>query len=227
MSTNLSHQINLIIDAVLDCARFMQRDFNEVMQLQNSHRGVDDFVNKCYLRIKGRLTDYLLEKRPKYAVIIVGEARPTDVDYFFVIDPISGIENFKHSIPLCCSAIALFQTNVDEALAIVVHNPILRETFYAADGLGAWFENHTETVAPKSRMRVSTQSNIENSFKRDLGNPLLEIAYLAAGRLDVVSHDLGNLMNHAACKMVREAGGTIENKNNKFTVCNHSLVKLL
>lgn len=225
MSTNLEHQINLIIDAALDCSRFMQRDFNEITQLQNSKRGVDDFVNKCHMRIKGRLTDYLNEKRPKYAVITASEALPQDVDYFFVIEPISGIENFKHSIPFCCSAIALFQKNVEEALAVVINNPILRETFYAANGLGSWFENHTETSAPKSRMRVSAQNKIENAFTRNLGNPLLEMAYLAAGRFDIVNGDIDNLIIRSALTMIREAGGAVNFKDHKFIANNGSLIK--
>ncbi len=224
MSTNLEHQINLIIDAVLDCSRYMQRDFNEITQLQNSKRGVDDFVNKCNMRMKGKLTEYLNEKRPKYPVITLGEALPVEDEYFFVIEAISGIENFKHSIPFCCSAIALFQKNTEDALAVVIHNPILRETFYAANGLGAWFENHTETSTPKSRMRVSTQSSFEQAFKRDIGNPLLEIAYLAAGRLDIVTGSVNPIIK-GAFKLAHEAGGVVNFKDNNFTATNSALNK--
>lgn len=225
MSTNIEHQINLIIDAVLNCSRFMQRDFNEITQLQNSKRGVEDFVNKCNMRMKGKLTDYLVEKRPKYPVIVTGEPLPQNCDYFFVIEPIGGLENFKHNIPFCCTSIALFKNDSKDALAIVIHNPILRETFYAADGLGAWFENHNETSTPKSRMRVSTQNNSDKAFERKLGNPLLELAYLAAGRLDFVSYIEYNSMVQAAFKMISEAKGTVIFKDNGFTATNGSIHK--
>jgi fructose-1,6-bisphosphatase/inositol monophosphatase family enzyme len=225
VSSNLEHQINLIIDAVLDCSRFMQRDFNEITQLQNSKRGVGDFVNKCQMRMKSRLTDYLMEKRPKYPVIIAGSPLPQDSDYFFVIEPIGGLENFKHNIPFCCTSIALFKKESEDALAVVIHNPILRETFYAADGLGSWFENHNETSTPKSRMRVSSQTIIDNAFERKLGNPVLELAYLASGRLDLVSYSKENAIIRGAFKMIYESGGTVSFNDGSFIAGNSSLIK--
>lgn len=227
MSSNLAHQLNLLIDAAHESSRFMIRDFGEIVQLQNSKRGVEDFVTKCQMRITGRLNDYLLEKRPKYKIINSTDKFPDDVDYFFVIEPIIGLENFKHSIAFCCSAIALYQQNVEEALAIIIHNPILRESFYAAKGLGAWFESYSENVGPKSRMRVSTKTSMDQAFKRDLGNPLLELAYLAAGRLDLVTSTTNNALTRAAFIMLREAGGSAKITDNGFIASNDALIKLL
>ena len=225
MSTHLEHQVQLLGDAIHASSRFMLRDFNEVIQLQNSTKGVDDFANKCHMRIKARLIEFLNEKRPKYAVITANDPFPENIDYFFVIEPIDGIENFKHGIPFCCSSIALFQKNIEKAIAIVIHNPILRETFYAAEGLGAWLESYAETTAPKSRMRISTQKKLDNAFKRDLGCPLLEIAYFAAGRIDITSGSTENSITKAAFTMVREAGGVVKFKNTAFTASNMELIK--
>ena len=129
MSLPLEHQIRTLNDVMHESARFMQRDFGEIVQLQNSKKGVQDFTNKCYSRLQSKITTALAEKRPNYAIINVNDPAPKDCEYFLVVEPISGIANFQHSLPFCCSAIALFKQDSEEALAIAIHNPILRETF--------------------------------------------------------------------------------------------------
>ena len=125
----------------------------------------------------------------------------------------------------------MFEQGTDEALAFAVHNQILRETFYAAKGLGAWFENYNETIVPKSRMRVSTQNSFSSAFISssagavNLGCDLLEIAYLSAARLDIIIKRSDNLMNKAAFILIREAGGRIHVENNQFLASNETLHK--
>ena len=220
-------------DCIHESARYMQRDFGEIVQLQNSKRGTEDFTAKCYSRLQNKLVTALDEKRPQYGIILANEPKPTD-EYFFCIEPISGVDNFKRSIPFCAIAIGLF--NQQEALAFSIHNPILRETFYAGKGMGAWFENYNDTVVPKSRMRVSNQGDFLNAFistpfktdfvqSRNFGSHLLEMAYLAAGRLDIVMHKAESLLTQAAFLMVKEAGGYVEEKGDKCLASNDSLRK--
>lgn len=222
----------MLCDLTHEASYFMQRDFSEMLQLQNSKRGVQDFANKCYERIKYKLVKSLADQRPTYGVILPHEKPPTDCEFFIVIEPISGLNNFKHSLPFCCIAVALFKKDSEEALAIAIHNPILRETFYAAKGLGSWFENYTETNVPKSRMRVSTQNSFSEAFissntsnsNVNLGCTILEMAYLSAGRLDIMVKKNQNLMTKAAFTLIREAGGRIEFQGkNDFLASNEAL----
>ena len=235
MSTSIAHQVKLINDSIHESARFMQRDFGEIVQLQNSRRGVEDFTHKCYARLQNKLVGALEEKRPKYGIISANEATPKD-EYFFCVEPISGIDNFQRSIPFCGIAVALFkqEAGTSEALAFSIHNPILRETFYAGKGIGAWFENYNETTVPKSRMRVSNQGSfldaivsapfeIETTLSRRLGSSLLEMAYLSAGRMDIVVHKAESLLTQAAFMMVREAGGYVEEKGDQCLSSNDAL----
>jgi myo-inositol-1(or 4)-monophosphatase len=234
VSISLEYQIKTINDVIHDSVRFMQRDFGEIVQLQNSKKGVKDFVNKCYSRLGNRLTAALAEKRPNYGIISANQKAPQDCEYFFVVEPISGVDNFQRSIPFCCSVIALFNSD-QEALAIAIHNPILRETFYAAKSFGAWFENYAETIIPKSRMRVSTQSSLSESFiatsylaspqYRNLGCNILEMAYLSAGRLDIVMNQSDGLISKAGFMLIREAGGYIEMNESNFFASNQTLQK--
>ena len=225
----------MLCDVLHEASHFMQRDFGEIVQLQNSQRGTQDFTNKCYQRIKNKLIKSFSEKRPHYSIITAHEPIPQDCDFFAVIEPISGINNFQRSIPFCAIAISLFESGSDDALAIAIHNPILRETFYAAKGIGAWFENYNETLVPKSRMRVSNQNNFAASFISspfnknlkiiNLGCDLLEIAYFSSARLDIIVKTNDNLMNRAAFTLIREAGGHIYSKNKYFLASNEFLYK--
>jgi len=220
----------MLCDVVHESSHFMQRDFGEITQLQNSKKGTNDFTNKCYKRIQGKLLKSISEKRPNYSIITSKEELP-QTPYSIVIEPISGINNFKRSIPFCAIAAALFEQG--EPVAVVIHNPILRETFYAAKGLGAWHENYNETIVPKSRIRVSNQNNFEealiistlNNSSLNLGCTLLEIAYLAASRLDIVIKKNDNLLIKGASLLVREAGGLITLKNELFLASNDCLNK--
>ena len=218
--------MKMLCDVLIEASHYMQRDFGEIMQLQNSKRGTQDFTNKCYDRIKFKLTKALEEKRPGYAIILPHEKTPENCIFFIVIEPIAGIHNFQRSIPFCAIAIALFEKGSEEALAIAIHNPILRETFYSARGLGAWFENYNETNVPKSRMRVSNQNNFANAFTSqsiNLNCDLLEIAYLASARLDIVVKSIDNLMIRATFTLIREAGGHITIKDDLFLASNDTL----
>ncbi len=218
----------MLCDVVHEASYFMQRDFGEVVQLQSSRKGPRDFTNKCYDRIKYKLTKSFAEKRPDYPVITSNDKKPQDGDFFILIEPISGIDNFSHSIPFCAIAGFLFDRKLDEPIAAIIHNPILRESFYGARGLGAWFENYNETIVPKSRMRVSNQDDINNAYivadnYLNLGCDLLEIAYLAAARFDILVKKDGNLINEAALLLIKEAGGSIHSDGDNLLLSNGML----
>ncbi len=226
MSTNLHHQLTMLCDLIHESSHFMQRDFGEITQLQNSKKGTKDFTLKCYDRIKTKLIKYLEDKRPQYGVILP-DGELTAKNFTCVIEPIAGVQNFSRGIPFAAIAAALFENK--EPIAIAIHNPILRESFYAAKGLGAWLENYNQTSLPKSRIRVSSQMNITDALianhNINLGCNLLELAYLAAARIDLVSSDTSNYIIQAALLLVREAGGISMVQGQKFIAGNDTICK--
>ena len=234
MAFTIDQQIAMLNDSIFEASRYMQRDFSELVQLQSSSRGVQDYTNKAYSRLQNKLTSILTEKRPKYGLITGNEAIDEDKEYSFILEPISGFSNFCHNIPFCSIAIALVDHN-KMPVAISLHNPILRETFYAGKAAGSWFENYAETVGTKSRMRVSKQASFTDAFiassldhfplKRNLGDDLLELAYMASGRFDLVVSKNKNSLTKSAFLFVTEAGGHIVENNNYFIATNDALHK--
>lgn len=235
MSTNINHQVKFLCDVLHESSHFMQRDFGEITNLQNSKKGTSDFAQKCYMRIKQKMLNSIAEKRPSYKIITSEEKIPDQCDFYLVIEPISGIKNFQHAIPFCAISIALFDRNSDQAIAIAIHNPILRESFYAGKNYGAWFENYNETIVPKCRIRVSSQNDLSQAFSNivnvhndsiiNLNCDLLEIAYFSSARFDIILKRDNNLLNNASQLLIREAGGHITSKDGYFLASNEFLHK--
>src|SRR5262249_47287964 len=143
------------------------------------------------------------------------------------IDPLDGTVNFVHQIPAFAVSIALY-SGVEPEVA-VVHLPRLGETFTAARGDGARLNGAAIRVSGASelcdailatgfpyRRGELAHDNLENfnRFYRDvrdlrrMGSAAMDLAYVAAGRIDgfwelhLSPHDVA-----AGALLVREAGG--------------------
>lgn len=123
-------------------------------------------------------------------------------DYLWIIDPIDGTTNFSIHNPLWCISVGLAYKN--ELIFGMIYAPVLEETFWAAKGQGAYL-NGKRLRSPK---KIGSGKNIHsfchgvtahdlrlalayyrkqkmNSLDcRQLGSAAIELAYVAAGRLD-------------------------------------------
>ena len=145
------------------------------------------------------------------------------------VDPLDGTVNFVHGIPAFAVSIALYVDGAPEAA--VVHLPRLGETFTAARGLGTRKDGEPVRVSETTslgdailatgfpyRRNELPNSNLENFNRffydvrgmRRMGSAAMDLAYVAAGRLDgfwelhLAPHDVA-----AGALLVREAGGTV------------------
>jgi myo-inositol-1(or 4)-monophosphatase len=226
-----SPTLKIMVDAVRKAARGVQRDFGEVGQLQVSVKGPGDFVTNADRRCEKVLRAELSKARPGYGFLMEeqGAVKGTDTDHRFLIDPIDGTTNFMHALPLFAISVALERKN--EIVAAVTYNPITDELFTAEKGQGAYVNN--------KRMRVAGRTDIHEALVccgiphrgrgghernraeiallqakaigiRRLGSITLELAYLAAGRLDAFWERGMNPWDIAAgILLIREAGGFI------------------
>lgn len=150
----------------------------------------------------------------------------------WLVDPLDGTTNFAHWFPHFSVSIALYERG--EGLVGVVHDPLRDETFFAARGEGAWlrsprYERRALHVTDAEGLGASVlatgfgydrataeRSNLEEFNRlirrvrgiRRAGSAALDMAYIAAGRLDgywelgLSPWDWG-----AGAVLVREAGG--------------------
>ena len=161
-------------------------------------------------------------------------------EYKWYIDPIDGTRNFSNGIPFFAVSIALLKN--DEPLIGVVYNPTLHSLFYAEKGKGAFWNHQKMSVSKddKNRCIVTISSGRKKedialrralmhdlpgkiSSVRDFGCSALDLAYVARGNMEVVSHLGLNTYDFAAgVLLVEEAGGMVtdlEGKPWKFPGC--------
>ena len=112
MISALSPNLNVMVNAVRKVGQNIVHDFREVANLQISEKGPGDFVSNADLFSEKKLIELLREARPGYGFLSeeCGEIPAAEgCDYYFVMDPIDGTNNFIHAIPLFCISLALMQ----------------------------------------------------------------------------------------------------------------------
>jgi len=151
--------------------------------------------------------------------------------YKWIIDPLDGTTNFAHGFPWFCVSIALEYEG--EVILGVIYHTMMDELFTALKGGGAFLNGNrirVSTRAPLRRSLVATgfpydltpdnENNFDNFFKfqvaargvRRAGAAALDLAYVAAGRLDgywelkLKPWDVA-----AGSLLVTEAGGELSN----------------
>lgn len=229
-----SPHITVMTKAVREVSRALLRDFSEVEKLQISKKGAAGFVTSADQRTEKKLYEMLKEARPGYGFIMEesGEVEGTDPNHRFVIDPIDGTSNFMHAMPYFCISIALEKKNAMgkfEAIAAVIYDPLHDELFAAERGNGATCNGMKMRVskrdqhmfascgAPRSErphyeevMKGVTKAAENKVTVRFTGAAALDLAYVAAGRLDVCwYHSLKSWDLAAGILLVKEAGGHV------------------
>jgi len=149
--------------------------------------------------------------------------------YCFVIDPLDGTTNFSRGIGYFCISVCL--TCNDKPLLAVVYQPIMREYFVAIEGKGAFLNGQQLNIdlsipLDKSLTIVGlpytkNEQYLEllelarviapKSFAfRHLGACALDLAYVAAGRINgVYLADLAWWDVAAGILLIEQAGGVV------------------
>lgn len=225
-----SATINVMERAARRAARGLIRDFGEVEQLQVSKKGPSDFVSTADLKAERILHAELRKARPAFGILIEESGEEAgDGRHRFIVDPLDGTTNFLHGIPHFAISIGLERDG--EIVAGIVFEPIKDELFWAEKGAGAYVNEHRLRVSARSKLTEALigtgipfhghgdHETFLKSFAavmpqvagiRRLGTASLDLAYVAAGRLDgywefgLKPWDLA-----AGILLVREAGGYV------------------
>ncbi|MBP5343690.1 MAG: inositol monophosphatase [Alphaproteobacteria bacterium] len=231
MIAALSPILNVMVNAVRKAGQGIVHDFREVANLQVSEKSPGEFVSNADLYSEKKLVDILHEARPDYGFISeeCGEIPAKEgCDFYFVMDPVDGTNNFIHAVPMFCISLALMQK--DKVIAGVIYNPVTNELYYAEKGKGAFVMTPTGNV----RLRVSgrrqlkycllgtngyasekTQkclNHVAQSFAsvRYFGSRALTMAMVAAGQIDAQIEARVHILDIAAgYLLVQEAGGKV------------------
>jgi myo-inositol-1(or 4)-monophosphatase len=152
----------------------------------------------------------------------------TGRDYRWIVDPLDGTLNYVHGLQAYAVSIAL--EHCGEIIAGAIFDPILDECYAAAKDAGAWLNGNpiktsgcqkaeAALVAASFSPLVDPDSLEVKRFiaaleacqgVRRLGSAALNLAYVAAGRLDAYWATSVKIWDVAAgVLLVREAGGLV------------------
>ncbi|MDO4161970.1 MAG: inositol monophosphatase family protein [Pseudomonadota bacterium] len=218
----ISPVLTAMANAVKKATIALTRDFNELEHLQ-SGRNDGRFAAHSYEKVEKILKEELAKIKPSFAFVSQkNDAIPANGNCF-LLAPIDGFACFAHGNGSFAVSAALMENGI--VTHAVIYSPVYDELFFAEKGCGAFKEGFRS----HERLRVSGNKNSEQAligcsanadlFKKALnlsttvlvkGSSALDLAYLAAGKLDIaVSSD--NLPQTIAAGMllVKEAGGYI------------------
>ncbi len=229
--------LNVMVTSVRKAARGLNRDFGEVENLQVSRKGPADFVTASDRKVEDILLRELEIVRPGYSFLTeeTGKIDGRDKTHRWIIDPIDGTTNFIHGIPSFCVSVALERNGM--LAAGVIYNPVTDELFVAERGAGAFLNDRRLRVASRRSLDdavitcgIPHQSKGDHpGFIREIsrlqarvagvrrtGSAALDLAWVAAGRFDGYwERGLQPWDVAAGILMVREAGGTVGDIDNK------------
>ena len=228
--------ITVITRAARKAAPRLRRDFGEVEQLQVSKKGPGDFVTMADKRAEATIVEELRNARPDWGLLLEegGEIEGDPNKPRWIVDPLDGTTNFLHGIPHFAISIAVEERKPDgrgEITQGLVYQPLTDESYWAEKGRGAWLNERRLRVSGRRRLdeallgtglphlgRGETESwtSIYNAVApevcgiRRFGSAALDLAWVAAGRMDGFWEDDLDIWDTAAgVLLVKEAGGFV------------------
>jgi len=228
--TTMNPVLHIAQRAALSAGRILLRHFDHLERLNVTTKQRSDFVSEADVQAERDIIQTLRKTYPNHGILAEesGE-QPGQDDYQWVIDPLDGTTNFLHGIPHFAISIAFRHKNRLEAA--LVFDPIRQEMFTASRGASAQLNDR--------RIRVSVINALENALLgtgfpfryprhqqaylnafsalfgkcveiRRAGAASLDLAYVAAGRLDAF-WEIGLKAWDVAggALLVQEAGGLV------------------
>ncbi|MDR1696889.1 MAG: hypothetical protein LBR41_01555 [Rickettsiales bacterium] len=235
-----SLELNKMFAALQRTATGLRRDFGEVENLQQSLRGSRDFVAKASARIEEMILSDLMLVRPAAGILTPNLSRDGDGRDEFVL-ALSGAANFVRANDNFAISLAL-RSNGQTKIALV-YSPIDEKLYYAEGSDGgtiAFTAYHSSRVAVSeidaaADMMIATDFATHGTLKsipqknwRMTGCPAMDLAGVAAGKIDLAVFDAMDFSETAAGQMlVESAGGHVWESNGEIFAANARVYKSL
>lgn len=206
-------------------------------KFETKQKGPSDFVTDADLASQLAIQTELMQRFPDHAFL--GEETPVEVArevdddrICWVVDPLDGTTNYLHALPMYAVSVAAVLDG--KVLAGAIYDPNTDELFWAAAGQGA----HLTKAETDHSLQTSGAATLEDSLLamslpaavssdspdlqdfihiapkcqavRRIGSAALNLAYVAAGRLDGHwAREINAWDVAAGVLLVAEAGGVV------------------
>lgn len=206
--------------------------------VETEYKGDVDIVTVADRTVEKLIRGRLAEAFPEHGVY--GEEGTRDRmegAFRWYVDPLDGTTNFAHGFPQFCVSLGLEQRPADlqsgqdgTLVAGVIYDPMRDELFTAERGHGAWLngkpmhvsrtpdlaESLVATGFPSRKRHASPNIHFYHEFTlrshgvRRAGSAALDLAYVAAGRLEAFwEFNLNPWDTASGILLVEEAGGRV------------------
>jgi myo-inositol-1(or 4)-monophosphatase len=205
------------------------KSLSRLDSLKIDSKGRNDFVTDIDRKAEADIIATIHKSHPQHAILAEESGRSGKDEYVWIIDPLDGTTNFLHGFPTFAVSIAV--EHKGRLQHAVVYDPMRQEFFTASRGDGAQLEG--------KKIRVSSQRTLEGSLigtgfpfraeahvdeylailkvimstaagVRRPGAAALDLAYVAAGRLDGFwEFGLSPWDTAAGTLLIQEAGGRV------------------
>ena len=223
--------LNIAVRAARTAGKVIVRSMEQLDKVEIESKGTNDFVTSVDISSEEAIIETIRKSYPNHTIIgeESGLLKGSDDDYQWIIDPLDGTANFIKGIPHFAVSIALkVKGKLDQA---VIFDPIRGELFSASRGKGAQLNGFRIRVKqPKelngailatgfpfkqkqhlnAYMEIFKSLFIKTADMRRAGSAALDLAYVAAGRVDgFFEIGLKPWDTAAGELMVIEAGGLV------------------
>jgi len=225
--------INIALRAARKAGENIVRASDELHRFEVKAKGVNNFVTEVDINAEREIIYHLQKAYPDHAILgeesgLIGDE---NAEYRWIIDPLDGTTNFIRGIPHYAVSIAcMYRGRIEHA---VILDPVRQEEFTASRGRGAQLNGHRIRVSDLASLEgallgtgipfkehcddklVPYSKSIEVlagqcAGIRRAGAASLDLAYVAAGRLDAFWEiGLAQWDIAAGVLLVREAGGLV------------------
>jgi myo-inositol-1(or 4)-monophosphatase len=222
--------LNIAVRAARRAGDLILRSLPRLDSIRVSTKGRNDFVSEVDRAAEQEIIATIRRSHPDHGFLAEESGRSGGDESVWIIDPLDGTTNFLHGNPVFAVSVALEQRG--KLAHAVIYDPLRQELFTASRGDGAQLDGR--------RIRVSRQPGLEGAligtgfpFRsnarwvdnylammkavmaitagiRRPGAAALDLAYVAAGRLDGFWEiGLHPWDTAAGTLIIREAGGQV------------------
>ncbi|HEX7030077.1 MAG TPA: inositol monophosphatase family protein [Gammaproteobacteria bacterium] len=219
--------LNIGVRAARRAGDLIVRGMDRLGDIRIETKAGNDFVSEIDRDAERAIIETIRRSYPDHAFIAEESGRTGEAEFEWIIDPLDGTTNFLHGFPVFAVSIALrIKGRIEHG---VIYDPLRQELFTASRGSGAQLDGR--------RLRVTTRRELSTALLgtgfpyregddidrymqtframtersrgiRRAGAAALDLAYVAAGRLDGFWEMNLKLWDIAAgALMVQEAGG--------------------